>query len=97
MRANERTDERVAQYLCLYSCSFQSTVERAEEETAIPDDNDNNERKPWLSGRSLINFINIDEEKLPNRDLGMKGWEKRMGGRDSQLFFLLVKTTFVFI
>ena len=28
MRANERTDERVAQYLRLYSCLFQTTVER---------------------------------------------------------------------
>ena len=26
MRANERTDERVAQYLRLYSCFFQTTV-----------------------------------------------------------------------
>ena len=28
MRANERTDERVAQYLRLYSCLFQTTVGR---------------------------------------------------------------------
>ena len=28
MRANERTDERVAQYLRLYSCLFQTSVER---------------------------------------------------------------------
>ena len=29
MRANERTDERVAQYLRLYSCLFQTTVPRS--------------------------------------------------------------------
>ena len=32
MRVNERTDERVAQYLRLYSCLFQTTVQREQEE-----------------------------------------------------------------
>ena len=32
MRANERTDERVAQYLRLHSCLFQTTLQGSEDD-----------------------------------------------------------------
>ena len=36
MRANERTDERVAQYLRLDSCLFQTTVRRRRRRVLFP-------------------------------------------------------------
>ena len=59
MRVNELTDERVAQYLCLYSCLFQTTVERL---SKSPNNDSTNARETRSKTRSRESLR--DDEKL---------------------------------
>ena len=70
MRANERTDERVAQYLHLYSCLFQTTVGRLAMRSMEISNLTILEKMDFhASGHRFARFIDGAEQRLTSENL----------------------------
>ena len=96
----ERTDERVAQYLRLYSCLFQTTVQREKdgtnhkkEEKRDDDDDDDDEGNEKVVGNQMGNErkrydLKYDEEDFEALILYAK--QNMMGESHARVLSLLV-------